>query len=271
MTAERWAARAGYAWLVVVGACVVAASWTGLVGFASDILDLTGDARYIVPVTLDGLAVTLAFFGLRSVLAGDAAVFPRLLAWAVVGLGAGLNYWHAEVVGQGRAAAIYFGAMTLLVYLTFEVILRQLRRRDLRAQGAVEAPLPRFRLARWARFPVRTFQAWSAAVDLGLTSPGDAIHAAAIRRQERADQQEPAQVLARPETVEAEQVDELTVTETRQVTARTSRNGTVAGRVRELVDEGVLTVDGILAVEPQFSRDTVRKTLARIDAERSSS
>jgi hypothetical protein len=45
----------------------------------------------------------------------------------------------------------------------------------------------------------------------------------------------------------------------------------VAGRVRELVDEGVLTVDGILAVEPQFSRDTVRKTLARIDAERSSS
>ena len=264
MTAERWAARAGYGWLVVVGACVVAASWTGLVGFAEDQLDLTNQARYIVPVTLDGLAVTLAFFSLRSVLAGDAAMFPRLLAWAVVGLGAGLNYWHAEVAGQGRAAAIYFGAMTLLVYLTFEVILRQLRRRDLKDQGAVEPPLPRFRLARWVRFPGRTFKAWSAAVEHGLTDPAEAIRRAEVQVLQ-------GQVLDEQRPVEHEQVDELTVTETRQVTARTSRNGSVAARVRELVGEGANTVEDILAVEPQFSRDTVRRTLARIDAERSSS
>jgi len=248
MTAERWAARAGYGWLVVVGACVVAASWTGLVGFAEDQLDLTNQARYIVPVTL----------------AGDAAMFPRLLAWAVVGLGAGLNYWHAEVAGQGRAAAIYFGAMTLLVYLTFEVILRQLRRRDLKDQGAVEPPLPRFRLARWVRFPGRTFKAWSAAVEHGLTDPAEAIHRAEVQVLQ-------GQVLDEQRPVEHEQVDELTVTETRQVTARTSRNGSVAARVRELVGEGANTVEDILAVEPQFSRDTVRRTLARIDAERSSS
>ena len=263
MSAEKWAARAGYVWLVVVGACVVAASWTGLVGFASDILDLTGRARYIVPVTLDGLAVTLAFFGLRSVLAGDAAVFPRLLAWAVVGLGAGLNSRHAEVAGQGRAAAIYFGAMTLLVYLTFEVILRQLRRRDLKAQVAVEAPLPRFRLARWARYPGRTFAAWSAAVDQGLTSPTDAIHAAALRRVEREERRQVG------ELVLDERRPELELTETQTTTRRvTSRNGTAAARIRELVDEGITTVDGIVTREPDLNRDTVRRTLARIDTER---
>lgn len=264
MTAERWAARAGYAWLVVVGACVVAASWTGLVGFAADVLDLTGRARYIVPVTLDGLAVTLAFFGLRSVLAGDAAVFPRLLAWAVVGLGAGLNYWHAEVVGQGRAAAIYFGAMTLLVYLTFEVILRQLRRNALKDQGAVEPPLPRFRLARWARFPGRTFRAWSTAVEHGLTSPSEAIHRAHLDRAPAIE----GEVLDEQRQPELELTEERTTTTRRQLT---SRNGTAAARIRALVDEGVLTVDGILDREPTLNRDTVRRTLARIDTDRSSS
>lgn len=260
---QGWIAWAGYVWLVFVGACVVAASWTGLIGFAEDILGLTGRARAIVPVSLDGLAVTLAFLGLRSVLAGDAAIFPRLLAWIVVGAGAGFNYWHAEVVGQGSAAALYFGGMTLLVYLSFEVILRQLRRRDLRDQGAVERPLPRFRLARWIRFPVPTFRAWSAAVEQGLTTPTEAIHAAALKRVEREQAKELELDDRRPE---------LELTETQTTTRSvTTRNGTAAARIRELYDAGARTVDDVVAQEPAFQRDTVRRTLARIEQQRSSS
>lgn len=247
---ERWSARAGYGWLAVVGGCVVAASWTGLVGFAEDILGLVGDARYIVPVSLDGLAVTLAFFGLRAVLAGDAAAFPRILAWIVVGAGAGFNYWHAETTGQGRAAALYFGGMTLFVYLTFEVVLRQLRRRGLKEKGAIEEPLPRFRLARWLRFPLLTFRAWSAAVRYGLTDPAEAI-----RR---------VSVVHAHTVVEAEQRPELEVSET---TTRTrsikASNGTMSSHVRDLAGQGQ-DLDSIVQATG-YPRDTVRKALSRIE------
>ena len=265
MTSEKWAARAGYAWLGVVGVCVVAASWTGLIGFAEHILGLSGRARAIVPVSLDGLAVTLAFLGLRSVLAGEPASLPRLLAWVVVGLGAGLNYWHAEQIGQGRAAAIYFGAMTLFVYLAFEVILRQLRRRDLRAQGAVERPLPRFRLARWLRFPLPTFRAWSAAVEQGLTDPADAIHAAALKRLQREEHRQVGELELDAHRPELE-VEE-TQTRTRRITAR---NGTMAARIRELYGQGQ-DLEAIVAAEPTFPRETVARTIRRIEQQRSGS
>jgi hypothetical protein len=249
---ERWAAWAGYAWLAVVGACVVAASWTGLVGFAEDILGLDDRARYIVPISLDGLAITLAFFGLRAVLAGDAAVLPRTLAWIVVGSGAGFNYWHAKHTGQGEAAAIYFGGMTAFVYLTFEVVLRQLRRRNLREAGAVERPLPRFRLARWLRFPRLTFRAWSAAVRFGLTDPADALRRVQVEHVH----------LRAPDLDQGEERSELEVRETvtRSVTAR---NGTKAARIAELAGQG-LDLDAIVEATG-FARDTVRVTLSRIE------
>jgi hypothetical protein len=259
---QGWIAWAGYVWLVFVGACVVAASWTGLVGFAEDILGLDGRARYIVPVSLDGLAVTLAFLGLRSTLAGDAAIFPRTLAWIVVGAGAGFNYWHAREVGQGEAAAIYFGGMTLLVYLGFEVILRQLRREQLRAQGAVERPLPRFRLVRWLRFPGSTFRAWSAAVEQGLTEPTEAIHAAALKRVERKQ-------LAELE-LEPERPAELEVTETQTRTRSIkARNGTMAATIRDRYAQGE-DLDEIVAAT-SFPRETVARTIRRIEQQRSSS
>jgi hypothetical protein len=257
---QGWIAWAGYVWLVFVGACVVAASWTGLVGFAEDILRLDGRARYIVPVSLDGLAVTLAFLGLRSVLAGDAAIFPRLLAWLVVAGGATANYYQAWHAGQGEAAAIYFGGMTLLVYLGFEVILRQLRREQLRAQGAVERPLPRFRLVRWLRFPLATFRAWSAAVEQGLTEPTDAVHAAALKRVER-------EQLAGLE-LDRERPAELEVTETRTRSIR-ARNGSMAAVIRDRYAAGE---DVRAIVEATgFPPDTVARTIRRIEQQRSGS
>jgi hypothetical protein len=256
---ERWAARAGYVWLVVVGACVAIMSWTGLVGFAEDSLHMPPPRSYMVPFALDGAAVTCAFFGLRSVLRGDAAIFPRLLAWIVIGASAAANYYHAWSQDQGEAAALFFAGMTLLVYLLFEVVLRQVRREQLREKHAIEQPLPRFRLARWARFPSRTFRAWSAAVEHGLTDPAEAIRRAEVQviHGQVLDEQRP----------ELEVTEERTTTTRRQVTAR---NGTVAARVRELAAQGYGFGD-IVATEPSFNRDTVRRTLARIDAERSSS
>jgi hypothetical protein len=157
--------------------CVGAMSWTGLVRFGREILGLPVPLCYGVPVALDGLAVTLAFFALWGVLAGGAAGLPRLLAILVVCASSGFNYWQARQSGQGGAAELFFAAMSVLTYVVFEVVLRHQRREHLAALGAIEPPLARFRLARWLRFPWRTFQAWSAAVDQGLTDPRAALAA----------------------------------------------------------------------------------------------
>jgi hypothetical protein len=256
---ERWAAGAGYFWLVVVGACVAVMSWTGLVGFAEDNLHMPPPRSYMVPFALDGAAVTCAFFGLRSVMRGDAAIFPRLLAWIVIGASAAANYYHAWSQDQGEAAALFFAGMTLLVYLLFEVVLRQVRREQLREKHAIEQPLPRFRLARWARFPRRTFRAWSAAVEHGLTDPAEAIRRAEVQ-------------VIRGQVLEAErpteEVEELEVTETRSIRARSS-NGTMAARIRELHSQGQ-NLDAIVAAT-SFPRETVARTIRRIEQQRSSS
>jgi Protein of unknown function (DUF2637) len=247
-TADRWAAIGGYVWLTFVGACVAAMSWTGLVGFARDNLGLGEPLAYVVPVSLDGAAITLGFFALRSVLAGEAAGFPRLLAVVVVVASSAFNVYHAETTGRGSAAAVFFGGMSVLVYLMFEVVLRQLRRRHLRGVGAVEEPLPRFRFARWARYPRLTFRAWSAAVLHSLTDPREAM-AVSLERPNAAGLEAPEVELRETRTVE------------RSITARPARNGTKAARIRELADEGL---DQASIVEATgFSADTVRMTLAR--------
>lgn len=260
---ERASAWAGYVGLAVVGACVVAMSWRGLVGFAEDILDIPRPWSVMVPISLDGVVITCAFFGLRSTLAGDAGIFPRALAWIVVAAGSAANYYHATVVGSGEAAALYFAGMTALVYLLFEVILRQLRRNDLRAQGATEPPLARFRLVRWGRFPLVTFRAWSQAVRYGLTDPAEALRLAGVERPQ----------LDRVEVLDLRTVDdlraELEAPPTPPRRQLPARNGTsAAGRIRELVEAGAVTVEDILAREPGLSRDTVARTLRRIHAER---
>jgi len=263
---ERATTWAGYAWLAVVGFAVVAMSWTGLVGFGIDNLGLSEERARLVPLSLDGIAVTLAFFGLRSTLRGDSAVFPRVLAWIVVAGGAAANYYHARSIGQGGAAELFFAGMTVLVYLTFEVVLRQLRRRQLHDRGAIEGPLPRFRLARWLRFPRLTFKAWSAAVRFGLTDPADALERIDVQRSDSRIQVDPQAVFEQSrEFIEALEVKETT-TSRRTLTAR---NGTQSARIEELYGQG-LDMAAIIATTG-FKADTVRITLRRIEERKAGS
>jgi Protein of unknown function (DUF2637) len=177
---ERAAAVGGYLLLAFVGLCVALMSWKGLVDFGEDILGLGEWAAKMVPISLDGAAIALAFLGLRSVLAGDAAGFPRVLAVVVIGASAGFNFYQASQQYGDAAAELFFAGMTVLVYLLFEVVLRQLRRRSLRAIGAIEPPLPRFRLARWLPGVAfrETLRAWKMAVRHGVTSPAEALELA---------------------------------------------------------------------------------------------
>lgn len=173
---ERRVKVTGYALLMVVVGIAAAMSWNGLVGFGTDVLHMKEPWAYGVPVSLDVAAMLCGFLSLRAVIAHDSAAGPRLLTFFLVVGSAGANYFHASNEdGGSTAAALYFGAMSVLSWWLFDVVLKQIRRTMLRRIGAVERPLARFRTVRWLRYPRETFAAWSLSVRYGITRPEDAL------------------------------------------------------------------------------------------------
>ncbi|MDN5915130.1 MAG: DUF2637 domain-containing protein [Pseudonocardia sp.] len=161
---------------VVIGA-PVAASWHGLSSAGADSFGLAGGWSALVPLVLDAAAAYTAVLAVRDVLSGDSALANRGLTWAYAAASAGINFWHADQVG-GVPAALFFAAASLSAVALWDRTLRALRRDQLRAQGAVQAPTPRFRVARWVVAPKETARAWRVAVIEGITEPVDAVRMA---------------------------------------------------------------------------------------------
>lgn len=161
---------------VVIGA-PVAASWHGLSAAGADSFGLVGSWSALVPLVLDAAAAYTAVLAVRDVLSGDSALANRGLTWAYAAASAGINFWHADQVG-GVPAALFFAAASLSAVALWDRTLRALRRDQLRAQGAVQEPTPRFRLARWVVAFRETRQAWCVAVVEGITDPAEAVRMA---------------------------------------------------------------------------------------------
>lgn len=179
--ADRVVTAAAFFFYVVVFASVAAMSYRGLMAFAVDTLGLHGGWRYVVPVSLDGAAVSASFFGYRASIDGEPAFGPRLLVFCFGGASAFFN-GHEAAAERGPLAAAFYAGMSVLVVLMFDLGAKQIRRRALARQGKLEAPLPRFRLARWLLAPVETFGALRiAALESDLTAD-QAVRFARTRR-----------------------------------------------------------------------------------------
>lgn len=173
-----------FSFYVVVFASVAAMSYRGLMAFAEDTLALTGGWRFVVPVSLDGAAVSASFFGYRASIHGEPAFGPRILVCLFGGASAFFN-WHEAAAERGPLAAAFYAAMSVLVVVMFDLGAKQIRRRALARQGKLESPLPRFRLARWLLAPVETFRALRiAALETDLTAD-QAVRLARARHQQR--------------------------------------------------------------------------------------
>lgn len=176
--------------VVVVGAPAVA-SWHNLVAFGTDVLHLTDGWEYVVPLTLDGAAIYAAALTLRAILKGDGAFGTRLLTALYALGGAGFGAYHARTaVGGNVPSAVYYAAASLSAVVLWDITLRALRRDQLRALGAIEKPLPRWRLLRWLVAPVETARAWRYAVIEQITDPAEALQ---LSREARAARKEAAE------------------------------------------------------------------------------
>lgn len=158
---------------VIVVLAPALASWHGLVAMGREWLGL-GSWAPLVPLVLDAAALYAAALAWRATLAGDAAGVDRLLVWVYAGISAGLNIWHADAVG-GLPAAIFYGVASLSAALIWERTLRAIRRRELRAIGAVDAPAPRFRVLRWLLHSEETWATFKLAIGEGVSSASQAV------------------------------------------------------------------------------------------------
>lgn len=157
--------------LMIVVVAPAAASWLGLMAVGRDWLGLGGPWAVLVPLVFDAAALYVAALSWRSVLAGDSALVDRLLVWVYAIGSAGLNVWHAA----SAPAALFFGAASVSAVVLWDRTLRARRRDALREMGAIEVPLPRYRLLRWVVAPKETAAAFRVAIVEGVTSPTEAL------------------------------------------------------------------------------------------------
>jgi hypothetical protein len=165
--------------LAIVVVAPAAASWHGLVATGRDLFHLTGGWEYLVPLTLDGAALYSGALAIRAILAGDSAFGARLLTALYAVGAASFNAFHARTAAGGNLpSAMFFAAASLSAVVLWDVTLRALRRDQLRDLGAIEAPLPRFRLLRWVVDLPMTARAWRVAVIEQISDPTVALQRA---------------------------------------------------------------------------------------------
>lgn len=159
---------------VVVVLAPAVASWHGLVDLGHTWLGLNGTWGALVPLTIDSAALYLALLAWRSTLAGDSAGIDRALVWLYALTSAGLQVWFHDSRG-GLRSAVFYAIASISAALLWERTLRALRRRELRALGAIDSPAPRFRVLRWVFHTRETFGAWKLAVGEGISAPHQAL------------------------------------------------------------------------------------------------
>jgi len=169
--------------LGVVVLAPVALSFHSLSEWARTSLALTGGWQYLPPLALDAAALTCAGLTFHAVLRADSAAGPRALMWALAASSSLANARHGSTIGPDAVA--FYAAMPIVAMVLLDITLRRVRRSALADLGAVEAPLPRFRGARWLPgVGLReTLTAWRLAVLDGYRSPAEAVEAARRRRE----------------------------------------------------------------------------------------
>lgn len=146
-------------------------AWIGQIGFALHVLAWPVFGAVLFAGGLE--ASTLLALGLyiRARRAGDRGTAPRLVALGLAVNAAAMNYWHATP----HRAAVAFAAMSLVAPGLTELVASERHRAALRDSGRLPARRPRFGVAHWLRFPVRTFTAWSLALRDGVTTTAAAL------------------------------------------------------------------------------------------------
>ncbi|MFC0504190.1 DUF2637 domain-containing protein [Micromonospora costi] len=138
---------------------VLAGSFKGLVAFGRDTLHWNDGWEYLVPLTLDGVAIACALLTLAAVKKQKPADAAYRVVWIATIASAAINFDHEAGSADGsNAGGFYLGLLSLLGMLLLHIILGLM--------GEVGGPRvvrvnPTFGL-RWITSPADTAAAWLA-------------------------------------------------------------------------------------------------------------
>lgn len=139
-------------------AVVLAGSFRGLVAFGRDTLGWRDGWEYLVPGSLDGVAIAFAFLAFRAVRRQKAPDRCYRVVWVAAVAAATVNFnYEYEASGQNLVAGAYLALLSLFAMFMFHEFLHQFE------EGAtyVRRKKPAFGW-RWFTWPTNTFCAWLA-------------------------------------------------------------------------------------------------------------
>jgi hypothetical protein len=137
---------------------VLTGSARGLIAFAKDNLHWTGGWEFLVPFTLDGVAVSFGVLAFRAVRKERNPDRATRIAWGAMIASAVIQYGHESSIATGSAlGGLYLALLSLLGMLIFHEFLGQFE------DGAawIKRANPKFGL-RWFTWPSNTVCAWFA-------------------------------------------------------------------------------------------------------------
>jgi hypothetical protein len=144
---------AGSFWLAVL-----IGSGRGLAEFGRDTLGWRNGWDWLVPATLDGVAVAFAFLAFRALVKQRNPDRARRIVWAATGASAFINFVHELTKDNGAAlGAVYLGVLSVLGMAMLDEFLRQFEE----GAGYIKREKPLFGL-RWITLPYPTLCAWLA-------------------------------------------------------------------------------------------------------------
>jgi hypothetical protein len=230
--------------IIVVGPILapMAVAWTGQSRFATQILGWTFIASILYAAAYELTTVYNAWLYHQARTDGDSGWEYRLGTW-IFAIGAAVQqWWHYSNHWHSTPRSVTYSIMSIVGVLLWEGRARLIHRRKLRADGKLAPARPRIGLARWIRYPVRSWTAWSLITLEGHRTLDAAWTAADAHLRSERDIQA-VRASARRSAREAQRTERLdrkmgrTGPEQLTVPARTDRPALTAGPDRSATDQ----------------------------------
>lgn len=139
----------------------MAVAWTGQSQFATQILGWVFIASVLYAAAYELTTAYWAWLYHQARSDGDSGWEYRLATWVFATGAAIQQWWHYSDHWHATPRAVTYSVMSGVGVLLWEGYARLIHRRKLRAEGKLAPARPRIGLARWIRYPVRSWTAWS--------------------------------------------------------------------------------------------------------------
>ena len=139
----------------------MAVAWTGQSQFAIQILGWAFAASVLYAAAYELTTVYWAWLYHQARSDGDSGWEYRLGTWIFATGAAVQQWWHYSDHWNATPRAVTYSLMSAVGVLLWEGRARLIHRRKLRSEGKLAPARPSIGLARWIRYPVHSWTAWS--------------------------------------------------------------------------------------------------------------